>query len=64
MNKPQTVSVGFYASGDTIEVWCAKFSLRGKVTGTTIEERSESVKRLEKRLAELLKTFDFGELSA
>ncbi len=65
MNKPQNVSVGFfYTGGDTIEVWCAKFTLCGKVTGATIEERNESVRRIEKRLAELLKTFDFGDLGA
>lgn len=50
-NKPQNVSVGVYKNGNDIQVWCARFTLRGD-----FKDSSE----VERRVAETLKQVDFG----
>jgi hypothetical protein len=50
-NRPQNVSVGIYPHGNTIQVWCAKFSLRGE-----FRDEGEALNRI----TETLKQVDFG----
>lgn len=50
-NKPQNVSVGVYSDGDTIQVWCARFALRGSFTDP---------KAIERHITDVLKKVDFG----
>lgn len=62
MNKPQNLSVGIHGDANHIEVWCAQFTLRGALEGTP-QQREEARKRIEKKIADVLRGVDFGDLT-
>jgi hypothetical protein len=58
MNRPRDVSVGVIPDPSGLLVWSAKFRVNGSYPAT---DKARAL--LEKRIAEVISTVDFGDLS-